>query len=985
MALSTGGLLTALAGAIPANATGIYTFGLKVTDAFLADVVHVYAFEVAPKAYGRVPQFLLDTRFRDLLGNLYITAVNREKVERHFFRDLIGTSGVTYVHLDRDIMVEDWLTPGNDISLRDTLDSLLVSTLAAIKTINAISPDPFGEYTLAAGNGITLTGQPTGLRIDVIAGSAGGIQEANVEADVAPGASQALVVPKLPDVIEVWIRDEFDASWNRLSDMNESLTKKVSPPTVIDPWASACAVGCDATGLVGSYFYTCHYDAAGPALILNKYDGETMVFVETASIALSGAIDGEPLVMVNRVAPYEPIVVAIAGTPKAIVYTEFVDPDDIATGGVRTNTFLAADADVAGIEYIPNDMSGYDQTAKQIPGTILDSGTGMEVLLAPKISYGGIGNNDCVLLRIPIGVPTPVIGDAAGFGSTNADTLDVVFDGSVVPNDIYVLNATGRWTGGGGTLDLWKLPNAGWTPLPAPPPVGALPAPPITWSQTIATPSTDGMEYPKGMLAMDVSPTGKDAINVIYIYDAYFGAPTLGTSVGPPLHAPTLAFDRYDDVSNVIGPTSQGSVVLDEFVSAALDATTDGRFGRWWTTAESASVFYIEPKRAPGRLYTSVALFDSAGLRSYTEDAHSFADPTTSMTSPAVVRAAHSTHGDVAFTREARATSLLNALGEPVVLALDSPAKPNPFRAYYDGGTNVIFENESPFAWHIKMEALLNEVDPAPPNLSVSAWMLAQALQNYYNTNAYFPSASSNPPGPGGVQGTVWDETEAGTTLTSGQVFYPTYYSVLPGTWDMNGGATADAFYYSIGAAGASTSMWLVFRYALTPTTIIAAEAVIDPVLAIGPLPAPGVYTLTQIAAAMGHPEWVTNYSGAPYDKYQYFCFVNAAGTGYYQGWFSQNYINNAQVYGPGAPGIEPSIPFIELFTVAADATTGVPTEFTLSRFARYAEVYVNGIAYWQGDDWEYGTTLNKIRYMNYMTPGYTLHQDDRVVIKYLV
>jgi hypothetical protein len=983
MVLSTAGLLTAGAGAIPANATGIYTFRLRVRDALTTDAFHDYSFEVAPQAYGRVPQFLIDPRFRTLLGNLYLTPVTREKVERHFWRDLIGVTGVSYVHLDRDIQVPDWMTPNNNVSLRSALDDLLTSTLSAIKTVNAIAPDSAGDYTLDAGNGIVLTGQPTGLRIDVVAGAAGGVQEANVEADVSPGASQALVVPALPDVIEVWIRDEFDASWDRIADMSERLTKKVTAPTVIDSWSSACAVGCDATGLVGPYFYTAHYDAAGPAVILNKYDGESMAFIESAPVALPGVIDGEPLVLVNRVAPYEPIVAAIAGSPKDLVYTEFADPDNLA-GVTRTATIPANFIDPNALEFEPNEMSGYDPNAKQIHGTVLDMGGGLtEVVLALKMSVApaGIGSNNCLFLRIPTGVATPAVTSGGNMNATNSDVLDVVFDGSVSPNDVYALIATGRWTGGGGSLYLWKFANAGWSGILGAP----LPSPPATWSQTIAVLPTDGMEAPKGMLAMDVSPSGKDAINVVYVYDEFHGAPTLGTPVGPDYHTPSLAFDRYDDVSNIGGPSSQGNITMDQRADAGLDVTIDGRFGRWWSTEESAAVFYTDPKRMPGRMYVSQSLFDSAGLVSSVENSYGHADPTTSLASPAIVRAAHSTYGTVAYTRIARATALFDPTEPAAVLALDAPANPNPFRTYYDGGTNVVFENESPFEWHIKIESLTNEANPPPPNLSVACWQLAQGFQNYFNANAYFPSSPSNPPGPGGIQGTVWDESEAGTTLTTGQLFYPTYYSILPGTWDLDSGSTAAAFYYSTGAPGSATSMWLVFRYVLTPSTILAAEAVIAPVLTSGPLPAPGVYTLAQIAAAMSHPEWVTNYSGAPFDSYQYFCFVDASAAGYYQGWFAQNYIDNAQVYGPGAPGVEPSIPFVEKFTVAGDAVTGVPTEFTLSRAARYAEVFINGIAYWQGDDWEYGATLNKVRYMNYLTPGYTLHQDDRFVVKYLV
>lgn len=988
MALSTAGLLTAAIGAIPVDATGQYPFQIRARDSLTVDAFANYTFEVAPAAYERVPEFLLDPRLRELIGDLLIATVSRAKIERHFFRDLIGPTGVTFAHKDRDVEVPDWITPSNDVPLREALDDLLTSTLASIKTINLIAGDTNGDFDIVAGTGLSATPQPNGLRLDVEL-QVVGIQVSNVEADVSPGASQSLPVSGHPDVAEVWMRDEFDSSWNRLSEMSERLVKKVNPSDPAASWATANASGSNVAG-TAPYFFTCHYDPAGPNLVLSKYNGESMAFIESATLALSGAIDGEPLVMVNRVAPYEPIIACVEGSPRTLIYAEYPDPDDLTTAP-RTSTFDATDLDTSAVDFLPNEVSGYDSNAKQIFGTIVDDGGGgWDAVLALKIAVApsGVGDHNAVLLRIPIGATPPVISHAASFGALNTDTLDVVFDGAGTPNSVYLLNATGRWTNSGaGTLVLWKIPYAGWAAAPVPPPVGLLPLPPTTWSQLVAAPPIDGMEVPKAILAMDVDAANKDAINVIYVEDAFHGNANLVTPIGPPLHTPSLAYARFDDVSNALGPTSQGGLILEQQDMAAVDATADGRFGRWWNggDATSAWAYFINAQRVPGRLFAGSVFFDSAGMKTHLENTFNLSTPTAALSDPEIVRPAHTTYGVSTFIREARATALLGSDTAQAVLALDSPAKPNPFRTYYDGSTNFIFKNESPFEWHVKVEALVNDVGGLPPNMAVACWQLAQGLQDYWNTNGFYPSASSSPPGPGGAQGTVWDETETGTILTTGKVFYPTHYSILPGTWDLVGGSVAGAYYFSIGAAGTSIDQWLVFRYVAMPTVITDAEAVIAIVLTAGPLPTPGVYTLSEIATAMSQPSWVTNYSGSPFSSYEYRCFVNAAGTGYYHGWFSQNYIHNAQVYGPGAPGVEPNIPFVEKFTQVGNATSGVPTVFTISRYCRYAEVFVNGISYWQGDDWEFGTTTNKISFLNNLLPGYTLNDGDRVIIKYIV
>jgi len=102
---------------------------------------------------------------------------------------------------------------------------------------------------------------------------------------------------------------------------------------------------------------------------------------------------------------------------------------------------------------------------------------------------------------------------------------------------------------------------------------------------------------------------------------------------------------------------------------------------------------------------------------------------------------------------------------------------------------------------------------------------------------------------------------------------------------------------------------------------------------------------------------------------------------GWRQGWFALNYIQNSQVFGP-APAGGANIPFIEIFPITVPGAPGVWDEFVLARYCRYAEVSVNGIEYYQGIDWGYGPTMNKIEYYNntfVLVPGNTL------AIKYYV
>jgi hypothetical protein len=124
-----GDTLQAGAGAIGESEVGGHGFRIKVTDSVLASVVADVSVDVRPYGFTRAFDFLLDPQVFALIQAYLSGNQTPEKVQQHFFRDITSPIGQYFLHLSRDILVEDWtgLFPfhaATDEGLRDVLDSM---------------------------------------------------------------------------------------------------------------------------------------------------------------------------------------------------------------------------------------------------------------------------------------------------------------------------------------------------------------------------------------------------------------------------------------------------------------------------------------------------------------------------------------------------------------------------------------------------------------------------------------------------------------------------------------------------------------------------------------------------------------------------------------------------------------------------------------------------------------------------------------------
>jgi hypothetical protein len=284
----------------------------------------------------------------------------------------------------------------------------------------------------------------------------------------------------------------------------------------------------------------------------------------------------------------------------------------------------------------------------------------------------------------------------------------------------------------------------------------------------------------------------------------------------------------------------------------------------------------------------------------------------------------------------------------------------------YEMATKRLYAiNDSPFTWMLKLVALEETGYSEPPSLLIPCWQLAQALQNYWNDNGYYPSPSTL-----GVSGVSWTENELATTPTPnpGGPEFDDYYTVPPGQWDLEMGALAQALYHAREAAGLASHHAMAFRYNSYPSEIAVAEAIINAaIIAALPLPVgtganPDFYTLAELDVILG-TAFAATYAGLPYAYYQYFCTTDSTGNLFLQGWYSKNYIINSQAYGPAPSGVS-SIPVVEHFMKVGDAVPGVPTDFTLAQTVLAAQVFVNGVEYYQGIHWVF-SGMGVISYLN--------------------
>jgi hypothetical protein len=124
-----GDTLTALAGAISESEVGPHGFRVRVTDAAVTSVLADVSTEVRPYGFTRAYDFLLDPQVFALIQAYLSGNQTPEKVQQHFFRDISTPIGQYFLHLSRDILVEDWLGlypyhAAADEGLRDVLDSI---------------------------------------------------------------------------------------------------------------------------------------------------------------------------------------------------------------------------------------------------------------------------------------------------------------------------------------------------------------------------------------------------------------------------------------------------------------------------------------------------------------------------------------------------------------------------------------------------------------------------------------------------------------------------------------------------------------------------------------------------------------------------------------------------------------------------------------------------------------------------------------------
>jgi hypothetical protein len=146
--------LTALAGAIAENEVGTHGFRIRVTDSVLTSVIADVTTDVRPYGFTRAFDFLLDPQVFALIQAYLSGEQTPEKVQQHFFRDISTTIGEYFLHMSRDILVEDWLGlfpfhAAADEGLRDVLDSMANDLLYFANplktTISAVIPGP-GTY-----------------------------------------------------------------------------------------------------------------------------------------------------------------------------------------------------------------------------------------------------------------------------------------------------------------------------------------------------------------------------------------------------------------------------------------------------------------------------------------------------------------------------------------------------------------------------------------------------------------------------------------------------------------------------------------------------------------------------------------------------------------------------------------------------------------------------------------------------------------------
>lgn len=934
VSLSSSGLLSAALGAIPEAAVGVHTFDVQVEDTVPDTDVVSLSIEVVPYGFDRITEFLLDTRLKDLVGNLLLDEVTREKVEKHFFRGTLGDPGQTISHLDRDILSEDWPVPDTDKTLREVLELLDLATKEAIKTVNTVEPVPATQdFGLAAGLGITITPIANGLQI-----SGEGLQKIEkLEATGAPvpGDTLDLASPTYPHLFTAQIETE-SGMWYPVDDIPAFAGKKLGQTI-----ASGCGgVLAFAVGEISGVPKVHVLWEDGVNIKLSRFDGLTLAHEETWSMATASPLVGEPLVMIENSGK---VIVSWCDANDDIWYGVFNQAD-------YTDTTTPAYLNPPVLNAALNPATPPIGTNRLI-GAVPPAGS------AGDLCYIGFDKS---------GVPT--VGEfntltpgttgytgTSGTGPAGGSWIDMIVD-STVPN-LLVLGVDG-FGGPSDNLSLWQAALAPFTG-------GAMAV------SVLDGPVADGTFFQDGMILIDESPAG-GAVRAVTI---------------PYIYVDGEAISNFGNLKMVW----QDTVETWPIVPLPISKTTG-----WTRDTQAVRSVFVKAWNSAGEAKCDGYLVDH--VLSHTNDVvmrriH-FA-PNTGVVEDETVSALLKT--DLSWLCGGHTSENTSNAWQPRIFTSDDvfssvseTFNEKTLNLHYDSAQKkLILANDSAFTWNAKIEAVILGGDDYPTNLMIPCYQLAQALKNYFDDAGFYPSPSTS----GGV---TWSETQLASADTSGYTF-STYYSVVPGTYDMHGGTVAQAFYYADEAAGLASDQTVVFRYAPMPTEVLAAEVVIAADItanlplthpSAGGAANPNFYTLAELDAKLSS-SYATTYSGPPFDYYRYFCFLNNAGTAFHQGWFSQNYVDTHLAYGPHAV-TTPTIPTQEHFIQAADAVQGVPTLFTLANPVATAHMYINGLRYFRDVDWVFGAGMHEISYLNRAgtpnNPGYTLHQYDEIAFdKYML
>ncbi len=297
IALSSSGILSALAGAISPGQVGIHGFRLQVQDSGILTDVFDYTMGIIPFGFNRVPSYLLDGKLEDVSAQQLLEDLSRLKNERHFWRAALGPAGSPWAHQDEDIKVPDWLTPSNDIGLREVLDALYGLGAFSMKSINNILPDWVNrDFDILEGTGITISPLTNGIQLGVDLSGLVPVTPREKLDTLIPGSTSDLALTADALVAQLYIRAEDD-EWYPRSSIPSNAGKRLDPNIIANSLVGM-AVGDD--GVI-PVVHVCWLNAGG-SVVLERYDGETLALIESYVILPSPAPipSHSPLVMVGN-------------------------------------------------------------------------------------------------------------------------------------------------------------------------------------------------------------------------------------------------------------------------------------------------------------------------------------------------------------------------------------------------------------------------------------------------------------------------------------------------------------------------------------------------------------------------------------------------------------------------------------------------------------------------------------------------------------